>query len=53
MEGMLQALEPNVNLENGPALSPRLQSLLSRKRQSKTTEKLARRLNPKKDTEEN
>ena len=52
MEGMLQALEPNVNLENGPALSPRLQSLLSRKRQAKTVEKLERRLNGKKDAEE-
>jgi transposase-like protein len=52
MEGVLQALEPNVNLENGPALSPRLQSLLSRRRQAKTVEKLDRRLNRKKDNEE-
>ena len=28
MEGMLQALEPRVNLEKGEALSPRLQTLL-------------------------
>ena len=45
MEGMLQALEPNVNLENGAALSPRLQSLLNRKRHAKAVEKLDRRVN--------
>jgi transposase-like protein len=33
MEGMLQALEPRVNLEKGPALSPRLQRMLDRKHQ--------------------
>jgi hypothetical protein len=32
MEGMLQALEPRVRLDKGPALSPRLQSLLDKKR---------------------
>jgi hypothetical protein len=32
MEGMLQALEPRVKLEKGPALSPRLQALLEKKR---------------------
>jgi hypothetical protein len=32
MEGMLQALEPRVNLDKGPALSPRLQALLEKKR---------------------
>jgi len=32
MEGMLQALEPRVRLEKGPALSPRLQALLEKKR---------------------
>lgn len=32
MEGMLQALEPRVKLDRGPALSPRLQALLERKR---------------------
>lgn len=32
MEGMLQALEPRVRLEKGPALSPRLQALLDKKR---------------------
>ena len=32
MEGMLQALEPRVRLEKGPALSPRLQSMLEKKR---------------------
>jgi hypothetical protein len=32
MEGMLQALEPRVNLDKGPALSPRLQALLEKNR---------------------
>jgi hypothetical protein len=32
MEGMLQALEPRVRLEKGPALSPRLQTMLDKKR---------------------
>lgn len=32
MEGMLQALEPRVNLDKGPALSPRLLALLEKKR---------------------
>jgi hypothetical protein len=32
MEGMLQALEPRVRLEKGPALSPRLMSMLEKKR---------------------
>ena len=32
MEGMLQALEPRVRLTKGPALSPRLQALLDKKR---------------------
>lgn len=32
MEGMLQALEPRVRLENGPALSPRLLAMLEKKR---------------------
>jgi hypothetical protein len=32
MEGMLQALEPRVRLDKGPALSPRLQALLDKKR---------------------
>lgn len=32
MEGMLQALEPRVKLDTGPALSPRLQTLLEKKR---------------------
>jgi hypothetical protein len=34
MEGMLQALEPRVNLDKGPALSPRLQSMLEKQRLS-------------------
>ena len=32
LEGMLQALEPRVQLGKGPALSPRLQALLQKKR---------------------
>ena len=32
IEGMLQALEPRVRLEKGPALSPRLQAMLDKKR---------------------
>ena len=43
MEGMLQALEPRVNLTKGEALSPRLQALLQRQ-QSLNTRKLAKRL---------
>jgi hypothetical protein len=44
MEGMLQALEPRINLERGPALSPRLQALLEKKsmRQGRLEERLAR-----------
>jgi len=34
MEGMLQALEPRVSLDRGPALSPRLQTMLERRRLS-------------------
>ena len=34
MEGMLQALEPRVNLEKGPALSPRLLSLIEKRAQA-------------------
>jgi hypothetical protein len=50
---MLQALEPRVNLEKGSALSPRLQSLLSRRRQERTEERIGRRLKVKQDNEEN
>src|SRR3972149_11094600 len=32
MEGMLQALEPRGRLEKGPALSPKLQAMLDKKR---------------------
>ena len=47
MEGMLQALEPRVRLEKGPALSPRLQAMLEKKRltntaQSRLEKKLAK-----------
>lgn len=34
MEGMLQALEPRVNLHKGPALSPKLQQMLNRRQQT-------------------
>jgi transposase-like protein len=44
MEGMLQALEPRVNLAQGQALSPRLQALLSRRQQATTTRKIVERL---------
>ena len=44
MEGMLQALEPHVQLDKGPALSPRLQALL-KKQASLPQEKLQRALN--------
>jgi hypothetical protein len=37
MEGMLQALEPRVRLEKGPALSPRLQAMLEKRRLSLLT----------------
>jgi transposase-like protein len=43
MEGMLQALEPYVQLDKGQALSPRLQELI-RKRSSIPKEKLTARL---------
>ena len=44
MEGMLQALEPRVNLARGPALSPRLQALLLKRQATTTTRKIAQRL---------
>jgi transposase-like protein len=44
MEGMLQALEPRVNLTQGQALSPRLQALLLKRQQTHNTRKLAQRL---------
>ena len=44
MEGMLQALEPRVNLEKGPALSPRLQTLLEKRRMNLMTSAAQRRL---------
>jgi hypothetical protein len=43
MEGMLQALEPYVQLDKGAALSPRLQALL-KKQAAFPQEKLLRRL---------
>ena len=44
MEGMLQALEPRVNLAKGQALSPRLQALLLKRQPTTATRKLAERL---------
>ena len=44
MEGMLQALEPRVNLAKGQALNPRLQALLLKRQTRITTRKLAERL---------
>ncbi len=44
MEGMLQALEPRVNLAKGAVLSPRLQALLARRHKPPNTQKLAQRL---------
>ena len=32
MEGMLQALQPRVNLDDGPGLSPRLEGLLEKRK---------------------
>ncbi len=44
IEGMLQALEPRVNLARGQALSPRLQALLFKRQQTLTTAKIVDRL---------
>jgi hypothetical protein len=44
MEGMLQALEPRVNLKRGPALSPRLQAMLEKKRLTIMTGRLEKTL---------
>lgn len=44
MEGMLQALEPRVNLAKGEALSPRLQVLLAKRHKPPNPQKLAQRL---------
>lgn len=44
MEGMLQALEPRVSLSEGRALSPRLQSMLEKKRLSIMTNTAQNRL---------
>ena len=44
MEGMLQALEPRVNLEKGPALSPRLQTMLEKRRLTLLTQAAQRKL---------
>lgn len=44
MEGMLQALESRVNLKEGGALSPRLQSLLARQSRVELTSRLQAKL---------
>jgi transposase-like protein len=44
MEGMLQALEPRVNLTKGEALSPRLQQLLQRQQRQHSVSRLTHRL---------
>jgi transposase-like protein len=44
MEGMLQALEPRVNLARGQALSPRLQALLLKRQEAPPPRKLLERL---------
>ena len=44
MEGMLQALEPRVNLARGGALSPRLRALLQKRQTAAQAHKLAQRL---------
>ena len=44
MEGMLQALEPRLNLSQGRVLSPRLQALLASRQKRINTDKMARRL---------
>ena len=44
MEGMLQALEPRVNLADGAVLSPRIRALLDKRQQHVGKEKLTQRL---------
>jgi hypothetical protein len=44
MEGMLQALEPRVNLARGAALSPRLLALLQKRQTATHVQKLSQRL---------
>jgi transposase-like protein len=44
MEGMLQALESRVNLKEGAALSPRLQTLLARQSRVELSPKLQAKL---------
>jgi hypothetical protein len=44
MEGMLQALEPRVNLADGAALSPRIRALMDKRQQQVGKENLKKRL---------
>ena len=50
MEGMLQALEPRVSLDKGPALSPRLQAMLEKRRLSLLTGRLEKTLSKAQET---
>ena len=50
MEGMLQALEPRVSLQRGPALSPRLQAMLEKKRLRIMTSRLEKTLSKAQET---
>jgi hypothetical protein len=44
MEGMLQALEPRVNLSDGASLSPRIRTLLEKRQNQAGKQKLMERL---------
>ena len=44
LEGMMQALEPRVNLTKGEVLSPRLRTLLHKQQQTVSMSKLSARL---------
>ena len=44
MEGMMQALEPRVNLTDGAALSPKLQAILAKRQVQPARAKLTDRL---------
>jgi hypothetical protein len=44
MEGMLQALEPRVNLADGAALSPRIRALMDKRQQQVGKENLKKRV---------
>ena len=50
MEGMLQALEPRVNLNKGAALSPRLQAMLEKKSLKNVMNRLEKKLSKVQET---